>query len=103
MEDANVIKLPETGERRPAKKRARPPKFDPVEEEQKRQKNVKSLAVLGAEDSSVKLLEELVFGAEDELVERLVEVTFTPDSVHKCANLKFSSLVDKFTCDLMKI
>uniref|UniRef100_A0A4W6FBA8 U3 small nucleolar RNA-associated protein 18 homolog n=1 Tax=Lates calcarifer TaxID=8187 RepID=A0A4W6FBA8_LATCA len=51
--------------------RARPPKFDPVEEEQKRQKNVKSLAVLGAEDSSVKLLEELVFGAEDELVERL--------------------------------
>ncbi|XP_050929864.1 U3 small nucleolar RNA-associated protein 18 homolog isoform X2 [Lates calcarifer] len=73
MEDANVIKLPETGERRPAKKRARPPKFDPVEEEQKRQKNVKSLAVLGAEDSSVKLLEELVFGAEDELVERLVE------------------------------
>ncbi|XP_039979990.1 U3 small nucleolar RNA-associated protein 18 homolog isoform X2 [Xiphias gladius] len=73
MEDMNVIKLPVTEERRPAKKRARPPKFDPEEEEKKRQKNVKSLAVLGEKDSSVKLLEELVFGAEDELVERLVE------------------------------
>lgn len=75
MEDVNVIKLPVTEERGPAKKRTRPPKFDPEEEEQKRQKNVKRLAVLGEEDSSVKLLEELVFGAEDELVERLVEVT----------------------------
>ncbi len=75
MEDTNVIKLPVTEERGPVKKRTRPPKFDPEEEEQKRQKNVKRLAVLGEEDSSVKLLEELVFGAEDELVERLVEVT----------------------------
>uniref|UniRef100_UPI0037E8BEC7 U3 small nucleolar RNA-associated protein 18 homolog n=1 Tax=Semicossyphus pulcher TaxID=241346 RepID=UPI0037E8BEC7 len=75
MEDLSVIKLPATEDREPAKrqKRARPPKFDPEEEEQKRQKNVKSLAVLGEEDSSVKLLEELVFGAEEELVERLVE------------------------------
>ncbi|XP_071320771.1 U3 small nucleolar RNA-associated protein 18 homolog [Trachinotus anak] len=72
MEDMNVIKLPMTEERGPAKKRARPPKFHP-EEEQKRQINVKSLAVLGEKDSSVKLLQELVFGAEDELVERLVE------------------------------
>ncbi|XP_044037158.1 U3 small nucleolar RNA-associated protein 18 homolog isoform X2 [Siniperca chuatsi] len=73
MEDMNVIKLPATEERGPAKKRTRPPKFDPEEEEQKRQKNVKRLAVLGEKDTSVKLLEDLVFGAEDELVERLVE------------------------------
>ncbi|XP_040917793.1 U3 small nucleolar RNA-associated protein 18 homolog isoform X2 [Toxotes jaculatrix] len=72
MEDVNVIKLPVTEERGP-KKRARPPTFDPEKEEEKRQKNVRSLAVLGQKDSSVKLLEELVFGAEDELVERLVE------------------------------
>ncbi|KAK2894280.1 U3 small nucleolar RNA-associated protein 18 homolog [Channa argus] len=73
MDDVNVIKLPVTEEREPAKKRARPPKFDPKVEVQKRQRNVQSLAVLGQTDSSVKLLEELVFGAEDELVERLVE------------------------------
>ncbi|XP_070779627.1 U3 small nucleolar RNA-associated protein 18 homolog [Enoplosus armatus] len=73
MEDMNVIKLPVTEDRRPAKKRTRAPKFDPEQEEQKRQKNVKRLAVLGEKDSSVKLLEDLVFGAEDELVERLAE------------------------------
>ncbi|XP_060882551.1 U3 small nucleolar RNA-associated protein 18 homolog isoform X2 [Labrus mixtus] len=77
MADLNVIKLPaeevtEPAEKK-AKKRARPPKLDPVEEAQKRQKNVESLRVLGEGDSSVKLLEELVFGAEDELLERLVE------------------------------
>lgn len=71
MED--VIKLPETEDRGAAKKRTRPAKSEPEEEEQKRQKNVKRLAVLGEKDSSVKLLEELVFGAEDELLERLVE------------------------------
>lgn len=43
-------------------------------EEKTRQENAKRLAVLGAEDDSVKLLEELVFGAEEELLERLVEV-----------------------------
>ncbi|XP_065820945.1 U3 small nucleolar RNA-associated protein 18 homolog isoform X3 [Labrus bergylta] len=77
MADLNVIKLPAEEVREPAekkvKKRARPPKLDPVEEAQKRQKNVASVRVLGEEDGSVKLLEELVFGAEDELVERLVE------------------------------
>ncbi|XP_041672937.1 U3 small nucleolar RNA-associated protein 18 homolog [Cheilinus undulatus] len=76
MEDVNVIKLPEDVNTEPAKKKkkkARLPKFDPLGEENKRQINVKKLAVLGEEDSSVKLLEELVFGAEDELVERLVE------------------------------
>lgn len=73
MED--IIKLPATEDREPARKRTRPPKLDPEGEERKRQKNVKRLAVLGEKDSSVKLLEELVFGAEDELVERLVEVT----------------------------
>ena len=81
MEDMNVIKLPVTEEKRPVKKRARPPKFDPEEEEKKRQKNMRSLAVLGEKDSSVKMLQELVFGAEDELVQRLMEVTFSPDSV----------------------
>ncbi|XP_008285805.1 U3 small nucleolar RNA-associated protein 18 homolog isoform X1 [Stegastes partitus] len=73
MEDVNVIKLPETEDRTPAKKRARPPQFDPEREEQDRQTNVKRLAVLGETDGSVKLLEELVFGAEEELLERLVE------------------------------
>lgn len=75
MEDGNVIKLPVTEERAPAKKKARPPKFNARQEAQTRQKNVRRLAALGEEDGSVKLLEELVFGAEDELVERLVEVT----------------------------
>lgn len=71
----DVIKLPATEDREPARKRTRPPKHDPEDEERKRQKNARKLAVLGDEDGSVKLLEELVFGAEDELVERLVEVT----------------------------
>ncbi|XP_030264007.1 U3 small nucleolar RNA-associated protein 18 homolog [Sparus aurata] len=73
MADGNVIKLPVTEERAPAKKKARPPKFNARQEAQTRQKNVRRLAALGEEDGSVKLLEELVFGAEDELVERLVE------------------------------
>ncbi|XP_026204550.1 U3 small nucleolar RNA-associated protein 18 homolog [Anabas testudineus] len=73
MDGTDVIKLPVTEERGPDKKRTRPAKFDPKEEAGKRRKNVESLAVLGETDSSVKLLEELVFGAEDELVERLVE------------------------------
>lgn len=91
MEDKNVIKLPVTEERERVKKRARPPTFDPEEEAQKRQKHVESLAVLGETDSSVKLLEELVFGAEDELVERLVEVTVLPDWVQKTVHLKLSN------------
>lgn len=72
---ADVIKLPATEDRAPAKKRAVSPKFDPEGEERKRQRNVTMLADLGGKDDSVKLLEELVFGAEDELMERLVEVT----------------------------
>uniref|UniRef100_H3BXR2 U3 small nucleolar RNA-associated protein 18 homolog n=1 Tax=Tetraodon nigroviridis TaxID=99883 RepID=H3BXR2_TETNG len=43
------------------------------EEEPKRQKNVSLVSVLGQEDSSVKMLEDLVFGAEDELLGRLEE------------------------------
>ncbi len=77
MEDVNVIKLPVTEERAPAKKRTLPLKSDPEKEDRKRQRNARKVAVLGEEDSSVKLLEELVFGAEDELVERLVEVSST--------------------------
>lgn len=106
MDGTDVIKLPVTEERGPDKKRTRPAKFDPKEEAGKRRKNVESLAVLGETDSSVKLLEELVFGAEDELVERLVEVTFPPDSVQKSVNLKFSNSralvsVNSFNSDLM--
>uniref|UniRef100_M4AWV2 U3 small nucleolar RNA-associated protein 18 homolog n=1 Tax=Xiphophorus maculatus TaxID=8083 RepID=M4AWV2_XIPMA len=73
MEDENVIKLPVAENKITAKKRSRPPKFDPEEEEQRRQQNLKRLAVLGEEDGSVKRLETLVFGAEEELLERLVE------------------------------
>uniref|UniRef100_UPI003AAAE6AF U3 small nucleolar RNA-associated protein 18 homolog n=1 Tax=Centroberyx gerrardi TaxID=166262 RepID=UPI003AAAE6AF len=73
MEGESVIKLPATQERGPARKRAPPPKIDPKQEDVKRQKNAKTLAVLGEKDSSVKLLEELVFGAEEELLGRLVE------------------------------
>uniref|UniRef100_A0A3P8SGV5 U3 small nucleolar RNA-associated protein 18 homolog n=1 Tax=Amphiprion percula TaxID=161767 RepID=A0A3P8SGV5_AMPPE len=73
MEDVNLIKLPEDEDGTPATKRPRPLTFDPESEEEKRQKNVKRLAMLGETDGSVKLLEELVFGAEDELLERLVE------------------------------
>lgn len=76
MED--VIKLPPTEEDRPSdKKRTQPVKCDAASERRKRQKNAERLAVLGEEDGSVKLLEELVFGAEEELVDRLVEVTST--------------------------
>ncbi|XP_078101555.1 U3 small nucleolar RNA-associated protein 18 homolog isoform X2 [Sander vitreus] len=73
MEDVNVIKLPTTEERKTAKKRTRAPKFNPKEEEEKRRRNVQCVSVLGEEDSSVKLLEELVFGAEEQLLERLGE------------------------------
>ncbi|KAM4598104.1 U3 small nucleolar RNA-associated protein 18 homolog isoform 2-T2 [Polymixia lowei] len=70
MED--VIKLPATEERETGQKRGPELQFDPQEETVKRQRNAKALVVLGEEDSSVKLLEDLVFGAEDELVDRLV-------------------------------
>lgn len=73
MADTDVIKLPE--ERVPAKKRSRAqPQSDPEEEARSRRRNAQRLAGLGASDSSVKLLEELVFGAEDELLEKLVQV-----------------------------
>lgn len=72
MED--VIKLPVTEHRAPTKKRARDRRENrPKNEERKRQRNVQRLSVLGEEDSSVRLLEELLFGAEERLVERLVE------------------------------
>lgn len=71
---AEVKKLRGIKPRGGAKKRA----FPPDNEQETRQKNLRSLAVLGGEDSSVRLLEELVFGAEDELVERLVEVCDLP-------------------------
>lgn len=77
MEDVNFIKLPTTEDSPPAKKKKKqqpPRKVSAEEEGVKRQNNVKLLAVLGEEDSSVKQLEELVFGAEDQLLERLVEV-----------------------------
>ncbi|XP_029014453.1 U3 small nucleolar RNA-associated protein 18 homolog isoform X2 [Betta splendens] len=72
MEDENVIKLPLTKKSAAAAKRPPLTKADPEKEARKRQKNAESVAVLGETDSSVKLLEHLVFGAEDELVERLV-------------------------------
>lgn len=73
MEDMSFIKLTATEGKQPAKKRAKPPQSSLEEEEEERRKNVKNLAVLGEKNSSVKLLEELVFGAEEELLERLVE------------------------------
>lgn len=73
----NVIKLPVAADgaadRAAAKKRTRPPQFDPEEEEQARRRNVRRLAALGEADGSVKLLEELLFGAEEQLLGRLVE------------------------------
>lgn len=69
-----VIKLPVANEKPKAKKRPRKPKYNPEAELIKRGNHVKDLAVLGEEDASVKLLEDLVFGAEDELEERLIEV-----------------------------
>ncbi|XP_030199638.1 U3 small nucleolar RNA-associated protein 18 homolog [Gadus morhua] len=68
-----VIKLPQTVEKPKIKKRVRVPAYNPKQELIKRQRNVKNLTVLGENDASVKLLEDLVFGAEDELVERLIE------------------------------
>ena len=75
-----VIKLPKTDEKPKTKKR-RVPKFNAKHELIKRQRNVKNLTVLGENDASVKLLEDLVFGAEDELVERLVEVGIFPNCI----------------------
>ncbi|KAK6291212.1 hypothetical protein J4Q44_G00383890 [Coregonus suidteri] len=54
-------------------KRLSEPEPDYEEEVLKRHKNAQAVTVLGDEDASVKLLEDLVFGAEDDLVERLVE------------------------------
>ncbi|XP_071241950.1 U3 small nucleolar RNA-associated protein 18 homolog [Salvelinus alpinus] len=54
-------------------KRVSEPEPDYEKEVLKRRKNAKAVTVLGEEDASVKLLEDLVFGAEDDLVERLVE------------------------------
>uniref|UniRef100_G3PPE1 U3 small nucleolar RNA-associated protein 18 homolog n=1 Tax=Gasterosteus aculeatus aculeatus TaxID=481459 RepID=G3PPE1_GASAC len=71
MED--VIKLPGTEDGKAARKRTRAPEVDPQEEEETRRANAERLSVLGGEDASVRLLEELVFGAEEELLERLVE------------------------------
>ncbi|XP_029614353.1 U3 small nucleolar RNA-associated protein 18 homolog [Salmo trutta] len=58
---------------RETKKRVSEPEPDYEEEVLKKHKNAQAVTVLGEEDASVKLLEELVFGAEDDLVERLVE------------------------------
>ncbi|XP_062336775.1 U3 small nucleolar RNA-associated protein 18 homolog [Osmerus eperlanus] len=55
------------------RKRKSVAQIDYKQEEIKRQKHMKTVAVLGEEDASVKLLEDLVFGAEDDLVERLAE------------------------------
>ncbi|KAG7272698.1 hypothetical protein CRUP_029637 [Coryphaenoides rupestris] len=68
-----VIKLPVTDKKPQAKKREHKPKYNAEAELIKRQRHVKDLTVLGEEDASVKLLEDLVFGAEDELEERLIE------------------------------
>lgn len=73
MED--VIKLPAPKDRPAAKKRRRAVKLEPDGEERRRQKNVCLVSVLGEEDRSVKMLEELVFGAEDELLGRLIKVS----------------------------
>ncbi|XP_062388409.1 U3 small nucleolar RNA-associated protein 18 homolog [Sardina pilchardus] len=56
---------------RKGRKRGPDPVVDLDEEANKREKNVQLLRVLGEQDASVKLLEDLVFGTEDELVERL--------------------------------
>lgn len=75
MED--VIKLPAKEDKPAATKRSRAAAVEPGGEERKRQKNVSLVSVLGEEDSSVKMLEELVFGAEDELLGRLVSSPHT--------------------------
>lgn len=67
-----VMKLPAAEDTPAAAKRSRGAAAEPGGEERKRQKNASLVSVLGAEDSSVKMLEELVFGAEDQLLGRLV-------------------------------
>ncbi|KAK5856867.1 hypothetical protein PBY51_008432 [Eleginops maclovinus] len=74
-----VIQLPQP---RPLKrKQPRPESSDPREEERRRLRNVSRLAVLGGQDQSVKLLEDLLFGGEEELVEKLEEVDEEPTVV----------------------
>lgn len=66
------MKLPATEDKPAAKKRSRAAAVEAGGEERKRQKNVSLVSVLGEQDSSVRMLEELLFGAEDELLGRLV-------------------------------
>lgn len=66
------MKLPAREDKPAATKRSRAAAVEAGEEERKRQKNVSLVSVLGGEDSSVRMLEELLFGAEDELLGRLV-------------------------------
>ncbi|KAM9393054.1 U3 small nucleolar RNA-associated protein 18 homolog [Pholidichthys leucotaenia] len=70
MEDKNFMKLPEM---KRGKKGTKAPKRNPEKEEEIRQSNVESLAVLGKTNREVKQLEELVFGTGDELLDKLVE------------------------------
>uniref|UniRef100_A0A3B3Z942 U3 small nucleolar RNA-associated protein 18 homolog n=1 Tax=Periophthalmus magnuspinnatus TaxID=409849 RepID=A0A3B3Z942_9GOBI len=48
---------------------------------EQRSQHAQKVAVLGAEDSSVRLLEELVFGNEEQLLDQLGQSWFSPGSV----------------------
>ncbi|KAJ4918770.1 hypothetical protein JOQ06_003978 [Pogonophryne albipinna] len=63
---------------RPQKRKQPPPPLapDPEEEGQRRVRNQNLVAVLGEEDESVRLLEDLLFGGEEQLLDHLLQGTY---------------------------
>ncbi|XP_034007453.1 LOW QUALITY PROTEIN: U3 small nucleolar RNA-associated protein 18 homolog, partial [Trematomus bernacchii] len=68
---------------RPPKRKQPPPPLapDPEEEGQRRVRNQNLVAVLGEEDESVRLLEDLLFGGEEQLLDHLLQVDKQQTSV----------------------
>lgn len=69
--EGDFIKLTGTKLQEPQRKRPKSVKVKPEKEALRRCKNAQKVAVLGEKDSSVRLLEELVFGSEDQLLDSL--------------------------------
>ncbi|KAK1875592.1 U3 small nucleolar RNA-associated protein 18 like [Dissostichus eleginoides] len=74
---------PKRKQPRPPKRKQPPPPLapDPEEEGQRRVRNQNLVAVLGEEDESVRLLEDLLFGGEEQLLDHLLQVDKQQTSV----------------------
>ncbi|KAJ0000908.1 hypothetical protein NQD34_005928 [Periophthalmus magnuspinnatus] len=96
MEEGGFIKLPASEPREPRRKKPKPAKSNPEKEAEQRSQHAQKVAVLGAEDSSVRLLEELVFGNEEQLLDQLGQEKEDPEAV---LGLDESSEDDERSCD----